>query len=396
MLGEKQMLRDKEWCWTAIAGGLMLAGAMVSSPVGAGEVSKETMDTVNALLDPFWKSTTMRGESLFFGQKKAGDPLEARLFFPPEAVASVKSATGEVTYEEGKDYAVDKAAGVIRLLPGSRIPSKKPEEMYPLANSSLPKYAHKRGDPGTHLIFGEGSFFHKLQVEVTYTHAAGLWPGYVPKFSGDALPGTLKKLRAKEPLKLCVAGDSISAGYNASKMTQAPPFMPCYGELVALGLEKVYGSKVSFRNFAVGGWTSDSGLAAIDKVSAEKPDLVIIAFGMNDSGKAPAKFAANIKAMMDKVRAASPEAEFVLVASMLPNPEWLANSASFPPFRDELAKLCGRGAALADLTAVWTEMLKRKGWHDLTGNGVNHPNDFGHRLYAQVILGLLVEEKAGK
>jgi hypothetical protein len=43
------------------------------------------------------------------------------------------------------------------------------------------------------------------------------------------------------------------------------------------------------------------------------------------------------------------------------------------------------------MTSLWADLLKRKAWHDLTGNGVNHPNDFGHRLYAQVILGLLVE-----
>jgi hypothetical protein len=49
--------------------------------------------------------------------------------------------------------------------------------------------------------------------------------------------------------------------------------------------------------------------------------------------------------------------------------------------------------ALADLTGVWTELLARKGYHDLTGNGVNHPNDFGHRLYAQVILGLLTDPR---
>ena len=42
------------------------------------------------------------------------------------------------------------------------------------------------------------------------------------------------------------------------------------------------------------------------------------------------------------------------------------------------------------MTAVWADLLARKSWHDLTGNGVNHPNDFGHRLYAQVILALLV------
>jgi hypothetical protein len=28
---------------------------------------------------------------------------------------------------------------------------------------------------------------------------------------------------------------------------------------------------------------------------------------------------------------------------------------------------------------------------DVTGNGVNHPNDYGHRLYAQAILALLVD-----
>ena len=46
------------------------------------------------------------------------------------------------------------------------------------------------------------------------------------------------------------------------------------------------------------------------------------------------------------------------------------------------------GIALADLTAVWGEMLKQKRL-GLTGNGINHPNDFGHRVYAQVRCELL-------
>ena len=36
-------------------------------------------------------------------------------------------------------------------------------------------------------------------------------------------------------------------------------------------------------------------------------------------------------------------------------------------------------------------LLKRKRFYDLTGNGVNHPNDFGHCVYAQSLLALLVE-----
>jgi hypothetical protein len=42
------------------------------------------------------------------------------------------------------------------------------------------------------------------------------------------------------------------------------------------------------------------------------------------------------------------------------------------------------------MTSIWTEFLERKHDWDLTGNGVNHPNDFGHRVYAQVLSTLLV------
>lgn len=32
----------------------------------------------------------------------------------------------------------------------------------------------------------------------------------------------------------------------------------------------------------------------------------------------------------------------------------------------------------------------------MTGNGVNHPCDYGHRLYAQAILALLVDPALGQ
>jgi hypothetical protein len=34
----------------------------------------------------------------------------------------------------------------------------------------------------------------------------------------------------------------------------------------------------------------------------------------------------------------------------------------------------------------------QKQYWDLTGNGVNHPNDFCHRIYAQVLSALLVKQ----
>jgi acyl-CoA thioesterase-1 len=96
--------------------------------------------------------------------------------------------------------------------------------------------------------------------------------------------------------------------------------------------------------------------------------------------------------MISTAREALPDVEFILVASMLGNRDWtILKHDVFPKYRDELAGLCQPGVTLADMTSVWQEMLRRKQDHDLTGNGVNHPNDFGHRVYAQVIAKLLVD-----
>jgi hypothetical protein len=82
--------------------------------------------------------------------------------------------------------------------------------------------------------------------------------------------------------------------------------------------------------------------------------------------------------------------EVILVAPMLGHGEWTATPRDmFPKYRDELKRLTGDGVALADVTGAWEAMLRAKHDLDLTGNGLNHPNDFGHRLYAQAILAVL-------
>ena len=320
----------------------------------------------------FWKSTAMRGDPLcFIDRGKA--TASAALLFPPQRFLSLHNAAGDVEYEEGRDFRLDAAAGLVIRTRDSRIPLTGLAEL----------------DPP-----GDDDRFYRRQVCAAYTHRPGLWPGPVPRFRGADLPRTMSRLLAGKPLALAVTGDSISEGYNASGFAGVPPHQPPYVDLIAAGLTGAYGSPIALSNLASAGWTSDNGLADAERVGATRPDLVIIAFGMNDAGYAePADFAANIAGIVDAVRREAPDAEFVLVSPMLPNPDWRYPVLErFAAYRDALDNLCATGVILGDVTTMWKALLYRKSVHDLTGNGINHPNDFGHQVYAQALLALLIDE----
>jgi lysophospholipase L1-like esterase len=343
-------------------------------------------------LSPFWNAIEVR-EPFFFIQGTHGQRPKGWLLFKPKEVISVRSATQEKTFDAGQDYKIDLTTGAIELLEGSNIPATDIAHLYPLMTSNLPKIGRQGGDGKHGIFFGGAAEYHQLQVEVTYRCQPGQWKGPTPKYAGDSLPKTKAKLRAKEPVTVMLCGDSISAGANASLMTKVPPECPAYGELTCLALEKHFGGKVKFINHAVGGWTSGNGLdqAKKDHIGRAKPDLVIIAFGMNDVFQRNKDvYQANIRNIMETIRADAPDAEFIVVASMLGNAEWGMPMEQFPLYRDALVKLCGPGVVLADMTSMWESLLERKTFYDLTGNGVNHPNDFGHCVYAQTLCSLLI------
>ena len=343
-----------------------------------------------AELRPFWRSTTMEGESVLFVRDSAGGEPRASLLFEPTRILSIRSSSGEVSYQEGRDYVWKPGTKEILLLPGSRIVFKTPQDLRRPAGSQRYRLTHRDG--GGEILFGARHEYHVMQTAVTYSHPPGAWSGPMPSFAGDQLSRTIKKMADKQPLRIALLGDSISTGRNASGWAKVAPLQPPYQDLLVMNLEAVYGAEVTLKNFAVDGADTAWGLRTIDKVIEAEPDLVILAFGMNDTAGRPAKqYQANIQAMVDAVRKTHPNTEFILVASMLGNRDWtMLRHELFPQYRDALAEIRKPGIALADMTSMWAEMLKHKKDRDLTGNGVNHPNDFGHRVYAQVLSSLLI------
>jgi hypothetical protein len=342
------------------------------------------------LLEPLWGSPVVQGESVLFVRETPESAPNARLLLPVAAMVRVARADGAMVFEEGKDYSVD-ASGVLTLPAGSRIPFLQAAELFPASGSpkSLP---HRVGDTKQAVLFDNEHWFHDQQIEVTYRPAEA-WRGYRPTPAHAALPKTMAKLRAKEPLRLAVSGDSISYGLNASGLTGAEPRQPIYPQLVAKQLEATFGSRVELSNRAVGGWRVEHGLTDLPNLLATKPDLVLVAYGMNHvGGRDPEGFGKLLAQLVQGIRQSETAPEIILVAPMIGNGQWVHTPREqFEPHRDAIARLTGDGIALADLTALWSDLLARKRDADLTGNGVNHPNDFGHRLYAQAVLGLLIE-----
>jgi acyl-CoA thioesterase-1 len=344
----------------------------------------------------FWSSTTLHDDPLFFIDSGDG-PAAAALLFPVTQLLTLQSAAGDIEYVEGRDFELDAPAGRVIRAVRSRMPVTRREELYTRTDPDGSSFMFMRHAPQTYLMASEGDLFHRRQVRANYIHPGGLWRGGAPTFDAGALPRTLRLLQARAPISIAVAGDSISEGYNASGFLGVPPFQHPFADLIAAGLHAAYGSPISLRNLASAGWTADQGLADVERVGAVAPDLVIVAFGMNDSGYATARdFGGNIAGIVAGVRGAAPEAEFVLVSPMLPNPEWhYPVMERFAEYRQALGALCVPGVALADVTAIWTDLLTRKSVYDLTGNGINHPNDFGHRVYADVILAMLCDPEPG-
>lgn len=343
-----------------------------------------------ALMSPAWKSEMVIRESCVLLQKEASAPIEARLAFQPAEILSVTTADRSHQYEVSADFQLSPGGNVLTFQTAGAVLPIQDADLY-LPVGAPHSYKHRVGNPDQNLLYRPGRWFHDHNIEVTYRRDLDASPIKEVNSTFGTLPRTLSMLASASPLTVGVSGDSISTGLDASDKTSAPPFQPGYPELVVAQLRVLTGSDVRLVNHAVSGWSIVNGVGDLDKLLAEKPDLLIVAYGMNDVGRRdPRWYFDQTRQLIDNARKADPEIEILLVSTMLGNGEWVHTPRDmFEVYRDELKKLVQPGVALADVTQVWTEMLRQKPDFDLTGNGLNHPNDFGHRLYAQALLQVL-------
>lgn len=194
-------------------------------------------------------------------------------------------------------------------------------------------------------------------------------------------------------IRYVVYGDSISTGAEASQ----PEYT--YFNIFAKHLEDSCGIRTEVINKAIGGETSQDGIGRFrEDVLSLKPDLVSIAYGMNDQNKAldcagghfvePVKYKENIRTMAHGSMQAG--AQVILISPCLLNPEWRYTSGDMNLYARCLKEISAElEIPLADVSTVWSEVLKSgKTPQSLLMNDINHPNDYGHMLYARTMMAL--------
>lgn len=349
-------------------------------------------------MKPVWKGDYVCNESIcFFPDPDTGEVAPAPLLFNPTEVISVTSSDLKVKFEEGRDYVIKD--GAVFPVSGSGMKAWGYDEYY-----TTDPGEYKIGwikPEGRYVHWTRGSFHAEHQYAVTYKHN-GVWNGPEPSFAGDKLPKTMEILKNGGKLRMLFYGDSITEGSDASGFSgdfdgAFEPYMPLYPELVVKRLSQVYpDASVEYINTAVGGWGSVQGVeAAEERVAAHKPDLAVIGFGMNDLTLTAQQHKENIMKIMDTARAANPETEFILVSTTLPNPESKWSRHQLETFQPALEEIVNeqKGVALVPMNEMHRYLLSKKRYSDMSGNGINHPNDFLVRIYAQSMAALLIPEK---
>ena len=341
--------------------------------------------------EPVWRAKEVYAESVTFIKDKDGSAY-APLLYTPKRIIKVTDAREEHTYVEGKDYVIS-GHGIMRT-PDSEMFAFELSELEP--EDPTPGMYFPAEDKN--IFFFVCHFFHDRQISVTYEAIENDWDGHLPKPSLDILPHAKKCLTGDKKLRLLVYGDSISVGANASGFTDsmAPPYQPIYADMIAAMLGDIYGAEIITHNPSKGGADSAWGVINAEELAVPfKPDLAIIAFGGNDSPTTPEAYGINIDKIAEAIAEESPECDFIYAATLLPNRElcsskarFYGNQPLFVPMLNMFAEERGN-AAVASISDMHDYLLTRKRFIDMTGNNVNHPNDFMHRIHAQYYLDML-------
>jgi hypothetical protein len=351
--------------------------------IGVPPIRHAPLCDIDQYLQPFWKGDTVFNETVLLlsqAQEASGPEqvVSGQLLFKPDRILSVKSFDLGTTYQPEADYRIS----------GDRI--------IRTTGSHMPFRSDTSFDTQHDLAWYD---CQSQWVVVSYTHKDA-WQGPIPAGKGFRLPRTMARLKARSPLKILAYGMSITRGLDVSSYDDIPPYMPTYMDLWVYGLKQRFSCPdITLYNAGLPGalvsWGADYASTYINPL---KPDLVVIDFGMNDFWRyTPDQFKAYVATIIRKVRAVNPHTEFILLANMQFDPDYILESDQYKPFytgnmqgyHRVLQQMEGPGIACLDMYTISGSLYQQKKAKDCLTNPL-HPNDYLARWYAQGLLALMI------
>ena len=279
-------------------------------------------------------------------------------------------------YTEGRDFTVNYERGLLALTADSRVPDYRSSCFY-----GITPFNHENFKPGEwgnsmYTVYASYDYWgneSETQENLARKNYASRGFNYLDlrRLSGDTV-------------YYLVLGDSISRGCEAFPADKA------YFSLFAETLERAAGKKVIVENISIGGETTRGALARFEKdVLTRKFSLISIAYGMNDHneingvscGVPLAEYSENLRRMISFIGG---RAEILLVNFCSPNDRWYYHGTKTDGYAEAVRQLgLEFSLPVCDVNWLWRKELEAgKNHRDLLLNDINHPNNYGHRIYA--------------
>ena len=340
---------------------------------------------------PIWKTDTIYNETVVMIKEDSEMPC-GNLLFEPTKIISVKDFTLGYTFNKD-EYIYEN--GKLSLTKNSTCPFLTIDQINGI---DMPDgFGLVKNDSGLDdlsISFTTGTGIVKHQIAVTYKHN-DKWRGPITEYMGDKLPNVMNKLNNGEDMKIVLIGDSIAAGCGSSGDLTIEPYLDPIGSGFVNEIRDNFKSKIEFVNKSQGGTMSYWGKGeAINRVASYNPDLVVIAFGMNDgaAGVKPEEYKSNIEHIIKVSQDKNPDTEFILISTILANPITKQDhmQLEYVEMHIELTKEYN-GVVNVDMSNFTKELFKRKRGADILANHINHPSDFLVRGYVMNLVSVLVK-----
>ncbi|MBE6366932.1 MAG: SGNH/GDSL hydrolase family protein [Lentisphaerae bacterium] len=323
---------------------------------------------------------------------------QVKLLYKAGKVLKVYNQTTGAVWQENVDWTFDQQQNAIVRTANSTMPYIGMELINPPDEKAI-YYPNEGANAvpgrvgGGNVLFDAKSFFAENQIEIDYqVSEEQILDETLPDSSSGRLPRFRKKLAEGKAVRIIALGDSITEGYNCGKFIGFAPYRQPWFELFAEDIAQRFKVQCDWENRGINGASTAKPLVEKMELLDGQADLWVIAYGMNDLAQRSAEeFAGNLRKIMEKIMGNDPAAEFLLVTPMSGNPQWdhtpLESTVKFAQAIRQLPGDC-ENILLADVNKVWSKVLERKSFYDISGNGVNHPNDYSHTIYAAVLKNL--------